>query len=133
MTHSMSENELISKLEILKNSLLDFKDYNKSNIIFINADAFYSYIDNFSDDVILSKILIDIEQYIPLSLCIDNNTLEIYIKACTTASPTELKKLEDKFYKKARLNFINKISNANTPQDWQDIINACSILYNSCH
>jgi len=127
----LSEDELISKLQILKHYLSNFDFSLISNVIFINVEAFYSFINQFTDNISLSDILIDIEPYIPLSLCVDNDTLDIYIKACASCSESEIKKLEEKFYKKARFNFINKIVNSNTEEQWQQIVNSCKTLYNN--
>lgn len=130
MEQKISESELNSYLEILKDTLQNFDTSSISNVIFINFESFYSYLDNtcLLKGKTISEILSIIEPYIPLSLCVDDESLEIFIQASLSSSDEEIRKLEDKFYRKAKIEFIDTLRKAKTKEQWDYIVKICQSL-----
>lgn len=130
MTKKLTENELTSYLEVLKNILQNFDYSSIPNIIFLNMESFYSYIDNYcsNNSKTIKEIMSAIEPCIPLTLCVDDSTLELFIQASTSYSQEDIKKMEELFYKRARIDFMDTIRKANTKDKWDFILQTCQNL-----
>lgn len=131
----MSDEKITS--EKLKENLCYIKktlekyEADNNNIIFISLDSFYSYLDNFYGNKYESirNIIKQIEPYIPLSLCIDNDSFYLLVKAFESNNDKEIEQIENIFYKKATMDFLKTIANARTESQWNKIISMCQKLH----
>lgn len=131
MKNKITHSELFEYLEALK-LILSRLDYSVLyNVIFLNMEAFYSYLDKFRDekDASVSEMITGLEPYIPLTLCTDKASMDLLMQATITADQEELSRIEKSFYSRARLEFLNAIKNAATEESWNQILSLCSNMY----
>lgn len=127
---NIKENELKELLEDLKKCLQSFDYSSIDNVIFLNVDAFYSYADKFckDKDKTVSLIMNKLEPYIPLTLFADTEIINLFITAGLSECDKELKALEERFYKKARVEFMDMIRRADTEDKWNYIVELCKTM-----
>lgn len=135
MENILSEEELVSELNNFKFILHNFDYTDIKNLIFINLDALYFYIENIKGNPFkaqyekLEKLLDIIEPYIPF---ISENGFVNIIEIENLSDSKELENIQKIFSSKKRANFTNIvriINNNNT--DWENIINICKDIRNN--
>lgn len=129
--NNITEEELLNNLELLKDILQNF-DYDKiKNIVFLDVESFYLFMNQYaqnSSNKTIETIMEEIEPCIPISLCIDSEILDIFLNASVSKNEEDFKRLEMDFYKRARMDFLNTVKNATGEEDWKNIISTCVLI-----
>lgn len=132
MDNILTQERLLEELEKFKFTLENFDYSDIKNIIFINLDSLYCYIENIEDNPFklqykkLQNILDIIEPYIPFT------TENEYINMTDmNENFTDLEDIKRAFSQKKRINFINYIRTITTESEWQDVINICKDIRNT--
>lgn len=124
----ISEKQLKNNLYILKKIMSNFNYKDIYNIVFLNLDSFYYYLQkNYNNEYNINKIFEEIEPYIPLALCVDTNILNILNKALTTCSLDLFCKTKKQFYENAKIKFLSLIKHCKD-DDFYKIISLCERL-----
>ncbi len=129
----ISEEELVNELNNFKFTLQNFDFSDIKNIIFINFEALYFYIEQVEDNPFhvqyqkLQNILDVIEPYIPFV----TEDGFISIIDVNLENSNELDSVKKIFSSKKRLNFTNIIRYLDTKDDWQYILNICKEIRNN--
>ncbi len=127
----VTEEQLIVPLDLLRNILQNFDYDNIKNIIFLDMESFYIFINQYTQvpvDTTIEEIMETIEPCIPVSLCIDHEILDIFLNASVSSNEEQFKKLERDFYKRARMDFLNTVKNATTEPQWNGIVSTCVLI-----
>ena len=130
MSEQINETELLDRLEHVKETLqsAEFNSVNNDNIVFLNLDSFYKYIDelNGSDGFYsFSDIMESIKPYIPLAISEDE--LGQYLSAAVANDFAELRRLELAFINLSAVKFINAAYQADM-DEWRDLVEACKTI-----
>lgn len=132
MDNILTQERLLEELEKFKFTLENFDYSDIKNIIFINLDSLYCYIENIEDNPFklqykkLQNILDIIEPYIPFTT--ENEYVNI---TDMNENFTELEDIKRAFSAKKRFNFINYIRSITTESEWQDVISICKDIRNT--
>lgn len=132
MDNILTQERLLEELEKFKFTLENFDYSDIKNIIFINLDSLYCYIENIEDNPFklqykkLQNILDIIEPYIPFTT--ENEYVNI---TDMNEDFTELEDIKRAFSAKKRFNFINYIRSITTESEWQDVISICKDIRNT--
>lgn len=132
MDSILTQERLLEELEKFKFTLENFDYSDIKNIIFINLDSLYCYIENIEDNPFklqykkLQNILDIIEPYIPFTT--ENEFVNI---TDMNENFTDLEDIKRAFSAKKRFNFINYIRSITTESEWQDVINICKDIRNT--
>jgi len=128
----LSQEELLDELNEFKSTLKNFDYSCIDNIVFINLESLYCYVENIENNPFrmqyekLQKILDIIEPYIPFT------TQTEFINIIDTfQNLSELDNIKRAFSLKKRINFINYVNLITTEDEWQDIINICENIRNT--
>lgn len=132
MDNILTQERLLEELEKFKFTLKNFDYSDIKNIIFINLDSLYCYIENIEDNPFklqykkLQNILDIIEPYIPFTT--ENEFVNI---TDMNDSFTDLEDIKHAFSAKKRFNFINYVRSLTTESEWQDVISICKDIRNT--
>lgn len=132
MDNILTQERLLEELEKFKFTLENFDYSDIKNIIFINLDSLYCYIESIEDNPFklqykkLQNILDIIEPYIPFTT--ENEYVNI---TDMNENFTELEDIKRAFSAKKRFNFINYIRSITTESEWQDVISICKDIRNT--
>lgn len=132
MDNILTQERLLEELEKFKFTLKNFDYSDIKNIIFINLDSLYCYIENIEDNPFklqytkLQNILDIIEPYIPFTT--ENEFVNI---TDMNDNFTDLEDIKHAFSAKKRFNFINYVRSLTTESEWQDVISICKDIRNT--
>ncbi len=130
MDNILSQEKLLYELNEFKSTLKDFDYSCIDNIVFINLESLYCYIENIENNPFkiqyekLQKILDIIEPYIPFT------TQTEFINIIDTFQNLS-DNIKRAFSLKKRINFINYVNLITTEEEWQDIVNICKNIRNA--
>ena len=124
MKNSVTSDRLNQVLFKIGNFIWDYPYSNIRNVVFINEDAFYSYMENQKIENTTLKSLIDeIENCIPFSLTeISHN---IFMDAFYSTSYEEAENLCEKFKHQCKVNFLKEIRLIKSDLQWQKLVALC--------
>lgn len=133
MENILSEKELLTELNNFKFVLHNFDYKDIENLIFLNLESLYVYIENVENNPFklqyekLQKILDVIEPYIPF---VTENGFINMIEIENLSDSEELKNIQKIFSSKKRVNFTNIIRIINNNTEWENIVNICKEIRN---
>jgi len=120
----LTESGLMEKLEDIRGLIGEIKNYDISNVVFINVESFLSFICDKLESYRLRELLNDVEPYIPLIVSGDN--LALYIEASFAQDISAVKSLESAFIHNSMALFISSVYNAGDGGAWDDIKRICA-------
>lgn len=130
MDNILSQEKLLYELNEFKSTLKDFDYSCIDNVVFINLESLYYYVENIEDNPFkiqyekLQRILDIIEPYIPFT------TQTEFINIMDTFQNLS-DNIKRAFSLKKRINFINYVNLITTEDEWQDIVNICKDIRNA--
>ncbi len=130
MDNILSQEKLLYELNEFKSTLKDFDYSCIDNIVFINLESLYCYVENVENNPFkiqyekLQKILDIIEPYIPFT------TQTEFINIMDTFQNLS-DNIKHAFSLKKRINFISYVNLITTEDEWQDIVNVCKDIRNA--
>ena len=127
-TINITEERLNYILETIRNFILDYPYKKINNIIFINENAFYSYMENqkIYDNILLKEFINEIENCIPIIL--NDDIHKIFISAFYSKSQYETNKLYNLFKQECKINFLKEIRLIKSDFHWKKLVNLCQKL-----
>lgn len=135
MKEILSDMDLVSCLENIREEIQDLEFLNNGQVIFLNLDSFYAYIDDISlikcgrgSD--LKHRFSIIEPYIPMT--VSEKHLELFMNAAAKKDNSIINDLDKFLDKVIKINFLNLIYQARTPQAWEDILQVCRTMRDFC-
>jgi hypothetical protein len=121
---------LDSYLEDIKQLFHDYDFGRLKKMIFLNADSFFSFIDNGREPgetgLSFKEIIEAIEPFIPL--VISDDSLDAYLLTAITRDEEELDRLQNQFLQNAKVKFVKNIFNARTDDDLEEIFEICRTI-----
>jgi hypothetical protein len=120
MPYFISDNQLRENILTLKDSIDDF-DGSHQKLIFFDAFSFYEH---FCQHPTVRRLLDAIEPFIPLSLCADS--MQDFIESASDQNRMEA--CADFFMLKARVDFVDSLQKANTPDRWARLVDICGTI-----
>lgn len=125
-TKIISESSLSHALNVLKREFS--QNICDKNIIFLNMEGFYLYIDEFCDNGSgLSELIAKIEPYIPLTVSDEN--IRMLLEAALKPD-NEAKDLEQQFINSSKVRFLNLLFHAGSEKEWDEISSVCLEIRN---
>jgi len=133
MSNLINEKTLINCLEHMRAVLRGFDAKTAGNIIFLNLESFYGYINKTRvtgnlTDCPFEKIAGLVEPYIPLAVTEDD--MADYISAALDNRIADLTELEDEFVRVSMIKFINAVRNSDSDEDWNSLKETCVTIRN---
>lgn len=126
----LTQDELLERLLVLKDTLQNFDFSILHNTIFINSSSFYSYLSNLTcggeRNLTLGELLQEIECCIPFALT--DNSFEIFITAANETTEEKMEALRKGFIEGCKMDFLYLILDADSTEKWQNIVQMCEKL-----
>ena len=119
----MTEQDLVDKLDDIRDFLSVLKDYYIGNIVFFNLESFFNFVSEKLGHGGLKKLLYEIEPYIPL--VITENNLEHFARAVAENDKDMLKTISAVLSANSITIFIGAVYKAENDTDWQKIKMEC--------
>jgi hypothetical protein len=131
MKELLSDMDLVSSLENIKEEVQGMECLNDGKVIFLNLDSFYSYIDDMSfihrgRGSSLKHYLTRIEPYIPIS--VSEKYIELFMAAANRKDSVFTEDINKFLDKVIKINFINQIYQARTPETWAELLKICRAI-----
>jgi hypothetical protein len=120
MTALLSDGQLQEHIMSLKDNIDDF-DQGYRKLVFFNPFSFYDHVIRYP---MVNGLLDTIEPYIPLSLGAES--LELFLYAANQPEPAE--NYADYCMLKARVDFVDSLQKANTPERWARLCGICGAI-----
>jgi hypothetical protein len=117
----LTDRQLHEHILALKDNLDDYDQDHSHKLAFFNA---YSFYDHVTRQPVVAHLLNAIEPYIPISL--NPSALEMFIHAAGDCGQTE--DYADLFMIKARVDFMDSLQKANTPEEWSRLVGICGAI-----
>lgn len=131
MKEILTDMDLVSCLENIKEEIQGLELLNNGQVVFLNLDSFYTYLDDISfikygrgSD--LKHRLSIIEPFIPMT--VSEKHLELFMNAAEKKDNSVINDLDNFLNKLIKINFLNSIYKARTPQEWEDILQICRTM-----
>jgi hypothetical protein len=121
MPSLLTEIQLQENIISLKDSLDEFDHASGRKLFFFSSFCFYDHFCRFPS---VNGLLDRVEPYIPLSLGAES--MEMFIHAAGQES--EMETYADYFMLKARVDFVESLQNANTPERWARLLSICGAI-----
>ena len=121
MPSLLTESQLEDNILTLKDNIDAFEQDNQYSLAFFNAWCFYDHITRMPS---INGLLDTIEPYIPLNL--DTGALDAFIQ--TAQEQERMEGCADAFMLKARVDFVDSLQKANTPERWSRLVGICGAI-----
>ncbi|MDR2903487.1 MAG: hypothetical protein LBU77_03150 [Clostridiales bacterium] len=124
----LSDEDLVSCLENIREEIQGIESLNDGKVIFLNLDSFYAYIDDVSfikrgSNSGIKHHLALIEPYIPIT--VSEKYIELFMTAASKKDTVFGEDINIFLEKVIKINFINQIHQARTPDAWAELIKIC--------
>ena len=117
----LTDRELNEHILELKDNIDGYGEQNQHKLVFFNAYCFYDHIIQIHP---VDTLMDTLEPYIPLSL--SPEALELFIHSAQPETFSD--ECADVFLLKARVDFLDSLQKANTPESWSHLVGVCGAI-----
>ena len=131
MKKLITDRELVSCLENIKEEVQVLDLTNNCQVLFLNLESFYNYIDDVSfvktgHSSNLRTMMDMIGEFIPMN--VSEKHIELFMMAASSKDEKMLDYVDSYIEKITKISFINSIYHAHSKKAWEDIKNVCRAM-----
>lgn len=127
IVYTITEAEMIQNLCIIKKTLDEVKQ-TIENIVFINNEAFFSFLNELhcANGETISEILNKLEHCIPFALT--EESFSLFMSSCHSEDIEKMENFRKDFIQSCKNDFLLLLYTISNKEQWDNIVESCEML-----